>query len=131
WRRPGRAAACPKERSGAEAAAAPPSRRRAARPPRRPAGRGGCRGAPSLLACGAMPGAAPALHAPPDRAAVPAPAGLAFAVVDVEALGEVAEFAVGPGMVAQAGAARLDRLPEHLADGRDQPLERRLRDFPG
>src|SRR5690606_32459020 len=85
----------------------------------------------SALAARAIPGAAPALDDSPHGAPVPTAARCAFAVVDVESAGEIAELAVGPGKVAQRRAAGLDRFAEHRADCRDQPLERGGREAAG
>src|SRR5437588_8290398 len=57
------------------------------------------------------------LHeAPHHAAAAGGPAGLALAVVDFERVLEIAEFARGQAMVADRGAASLDRLVQHGVD---------------
>src|SRR5690606_29638573 len=73
------------------------------------------------------PGAAAALDDARDRAAIGARAGLALAVVYGEARSEIAEFAVGPRVVAQRRAAVADRLLEHIANRRHKPRQRRPR----
>src|SRR6185312_14150379 len=83
--------------------------------------------AASSLALWAKPGAAAALGNPPDNAAVPAPAALALAPVNLEALGEIAQLAVGPGIVAQRRTARLDRFAKDFANSSDKAFQRRLR----
>ena len=45
-------------------------------------------------------------------------ARLPFPVIDGEAFGEIAEFAIGPGEIAQARSARRNRFVEHLPDPR-------------
>ena len=70
------------------------------------------------LAFRAVEGRAAALDDAPDRAA--AGARLAFAVIDREVLGEIAELAVGLDEVAQGRAAGRDRLAEHRRDRRGQ-----------
>ncbi len=51
----------------------------------------------------------------------------ALAVVDAEAVLEIAERAVRLAMIAQRRAARLDRLQKHLLDRACEPRERRRR----
>src|SRR5215218_4197630 len=69
------------------------------------------------LAARAVEGRAARLHEPPYRAAAAlGRAALAFAVVDAEAVLEIAERAVGLGVVAQRRAAGLDGLAQHRAD---------------
>src|SRR5205085_7458483 len=76
-------------------------------------------------------GAAPALDDPRDLAGARRAARLALAAVDVEAAGEIAELAVGAGVVAQGRTAVAERLLEYLADRRHQPGEGRARDLAG
>ena len=57
----------------------------------------------SALAIGAIEGRSAALRPPPNGAA--AGAGLSFPPVDAPLFGEIAEFAIGPGVVAQGAAA--------------------------
>src|SRR5258708_1588024 len=77
----------------------------------------------SLLALRTPERRAPILGEPPHDAA--AARGLAFftlAVVDLERVLEIAEFAVGLAMLAKRCAAGLDRLIEHRMNSRPQPL---------
>src|SRR5439155_22674492 len=65
----------------------------------------------------------PGLHdAPHGALAARRYARLALAVVDAEVVLEQPKLAVGAGVVAQRGAAGLDRVIEHRLDARDQPL---------
>ena len=59
---------------------------------------------------------------PDDAAAACGPACLAFAVIDLERMLEIAEFAGGQAMIADRGAAGLDRLVQHRMDRIDQTL---------
>src|SRR4051794_38503045 len=69
------------------------------------------------LAARAVEARAPGLHEPPHRpAAALRGARLAVAVVDPETVLEIAERAVGLGVVAQRRAAGLDGLGENGAD---------------
>ena len=103
----------------------------------RSSGRTGCRApllakasgqSSSVLAVRTVKGRAAALDDPPDRSA--AAARLAFALVDREALREIAEFAIGRGEIPQGRPAGRDRFGEHLVDRRDQPFEPIERDRP-
>src|SRR5690606_23915338 len=77
----------------------------------------------SFLAPGAVPCAAPALDDTPHRAGAGRPAGQTLTAVDLEAAGEVAELAVGAGVVAQARAAVAYRSLEHGPNRRHQPRQ--------
>src|ERR1700733_9921936 len=61
-------------------------------------------------------------EAPHDAAAACGLAFLAFAVIDLKRVLEIAEFAGGLAMIAQRRAAGLDGLIEHAVNRRDQPL---------
>src|SRR6266576_5403380 len=74
-----------------------------------------------FLAFQAPEGRASVLGEPPHDSATPRGlAFLAFAVVDLKRVLEIAEFAFGLAMVAQRRAAGLDGLIEHRVDRRDQ-----------
>ena len=61
------------------------------------------------------------LMGPSDAATAFGLALLTFAVVDLERVLEITEFAVGLAVIAQRRAAGVDRLIEHRVDRRDQP----------
>src|SRR6478736_270240 len=67
----------------------------------------------SPLATRTEPGAPSALRQALDRSPIVAPATLPLAVVDIEALREIAKLAIGPGVVAQRRTTRFDRLAQH------------------
>src|SRR6185312_15404279 len=60
------------------------------------------------------------LNDTPDSAAVVARAGPALAVIDAEAVLEIAEIARGAGEIADRRASGLDRLRQHRFDRVDQ-----------
>ena len=77
----------------------------------------------SLLAFRAPEGRTPVLGEPLDDAAASGGlAFLAFAVIDLKRMLEIAEFARGLAMIAQRRAAGLDGLVEHGVNGGDQAL---------
>lgn len=79
----------------------------------------------STLAVRTIEGRAPALNDPSDRAATLT--RLPFAVVDSEALGKIAELAIGGGEVAESRTSSCDRLTEDAVDRLNesfQPLKR-------
>src|SRR5687767_4261745 len=82
-----------------------------------------------LLAGGAEKGGAAGLHDALHLAfATAGNAGLSLAVIDPKIMLEGAKLAVGPLVVAQRGAAGLDRILQHRLDRLDQacsPLVRR------
>src|SRR6516164_2192369 len=53
--------------------------------------------------------------------------GFAFTVIDTEMVLEIAEFSVGPAVIAQRRAAGLDRRMEHRFDGIDERDRARIR----
>src|SRR5690348_1633430 len=74
-----------------------------------------------MLTVGAIKGRTAALDDAPDAAA--AAARLAFAIVNRELFGEIAELAVGADEILERRAACLDRLVEHRADRFDKSLQ--------
>src|SRR5215831_4430050 len=86
--------------------------------PRLPATASGRR--PSLLTRGTIIRRALALGDRTYQGAA-APAAAAGALVDVQALAEIARRAVGPQVIAQRGAARADRPAQHGAHRAREP----------
>src|SRR5215813_3903156 len=73
---------------------------------------------PSLLALRTPEGRSPVLGEAADHAAAARHAThLAFSVIDLERMLEIAELAGGLAMIAQRRAAGLDRLIQHRVDG--------------
>src|SRR5665213_3929856 len=62
------------------------------------------------------------VESPDDAAATDGLAFLAFAVVDLERMLEITEFAGGLAMIPQRRAAGLDRLAQHRVNGGDEAL---------
>lgn len=81
-----------------------------------------------MLAARAIEGRSPALHDSPDPGA--ARAVPALAIIDQEALGEIAELAVGTSIIAKRRSTGLDGFADHLPDGADQPIDARQRQSP-
>src|SRR5690606_17634961 len=82
-----------------------------------------CVAAPGLLAARAVEGGAAGLDEAGDRSgAARGDAGLPLSVVDLEGMLEIAKRAVDPGMIAQGGAPRLDRLVQHVSDHLGQAM---------
>src|SRR6478672_5830200 len=103
-------------------------KRREAKWPRRHGGSHMIRGREGqllALACGAKERRTAALNDAPDLA--PAIARLPFAVVHSEPLGEIAEFTVGTGEIAERGSTGCDRLGKNVVDSRHQPFQPRER----
>src|SRR5438874_12210636 len=75
----------------------------------------------SVLAPGAIEGRAAALDDALDRSA--ACARLSLTIVHGEALGEIAELAVGAREILEARPAGLDRLAKHVLDGADEAFQ--------
>src|SRR4029077_14512212 len=79
------------------------------------------------LAARAVEARAAGLHDALDAAcrrelAVAARAALALMLIDLPAMLEIAELAIGLDIIAQGGTARSDRLAQHLGHGAGQSL---------
>ena len=75
-----------------------------------------------------MPAAAPSLGCAGDRATATA-ASFALPPVNIESLGEIAQFPIGPGIVTQGGPASLDgrrQQARELERTQLQPVAERL-----
>src|SRR5690348_11052074 len=75
----------------------------------------------STLTLGAVEGRAPALDDSLDGST--AAAGLAFAIIDGEALREIAELSIGASEIAERRAARFDRLGEDIVNRGHQAIQ--------